>query len=390
MSLFARLLALSDRRVPTEDVLTEVVAHLFRLDAAARGAAGGLDGSLVVRWLRAVGALDDGPVAAVRVGTQRTYAPVGDGGRAGRPDLVVEVDRGGATEVVLVESKVDSGEGPDQLRAYAEQLRVRHGRAARRTLVYLTRNHDPKDPGEVVPAHGPPTGVAVEFLPARWYGVYRTVDDGLPSAPPVLGSLYADVLAFLAHLQMDLDTRLGGDDALALARAPRALRLLHATLFSGSPGVEAPARAFKRVTGWVSGETEAAKQVVPHGRYVAAYNPAGGEVLLGYRLGGDAGLVALLQLGTTTRTDEGRRAAAALRRLLENRPARVDGLDGRPVELEWETWDDARVRWAGGHLAVPVGGGGDLGRLRHVLLGLVGELGALWELEEFPWTALHA
>lgn len=52
-------------------------------------------------------------------------------------------------QLIFVESKLGSAEGADQLWRYADHLRNAEG-AERKTLVYVTRDYDPKEEAEVL------------------------------------------------------------------------------------------------------------------------------------------------------------------------------------------------------------------------------------------------
>lgn len=51
--------------------------------------------------------------------------------------------------MVMLESKISSKEGPEQLKRYAEHLHAMTGFKGK-ALLYVTRDYDPKDPGEVL------------------------------------------------------------------------------------------------------------------------------------------------------------------------------------------------------------------------------------------------
>jgi hypothetical protein len=68
----------------------------------------------------------------------------------------------------MVESKIGSGEGQDQLRRYSEHLEGMAGFDGK-TLLYVTRGYDRKDPKEIfVSLSGD-----VRFKQLRWHDFYR-------------------------------------------------------------------------------------------------------------------------------------------------------------------------------------------------------------------------
>ena len=68
----------------------------------------------------------------------------------------------------MIESKIGSGEGQEQLRRYAEHLDKLTG-VDGKALLYITRDYDPKDLGEIL------TGLDdnTRFKQLRWHDFYR-------------------------------------------------------------------------------------------------------------------------------------------------------------------------------------------------------------------------
>ena len=120
-SIFSQLFRYrpSGGRLSREDFFTEAFAGVLKKNHPLRIA--------FVKWLICQ------EVDRVDVETQWS---IGDGGR---PDIRIEASYGlsGAHHVVAMENKIDSEEGPDQLRRYEKELR-RYDAAATRTLVYAT------------------------------------------------------------------------------------------------------------------------------------------------------------------------------------------------------------------------------------------------------------
>ena len=379
MSIYARLLALSDRHVRTEDVLTEVVAHLLRRDADLRP----IGEPLVVRWLRDLGVAQ--AVVSVEIDTQRAYPALATGEASNRPDLVIEIERAdGSAEVVFVESKVDSGEGTDQLNRYARTLAASHASAATRLLVYLTRDPDPKE-GEAVLAGA----AAVQFRSSRWHHVYDVIHAAYDTAPPPLVSLYDDTLSFLRHLDMDHDARFTPADALALARIPRTLRFLDSTLWDGAPPLS---DRFAALLGGVNQKNAGLSRIRDHDRYTLYRKYEGGadsarfEVLLGYTFGGDGFPRLQLELGSLL-TDGGSEAVAQA----------IRALDGRAVTGQDWTWSAYRapeLSWGGAFVSVPVepllAGDDHADAFRNTLHALLDELERVMRQypDALPWNAL--
>ena len=138
-----KLVRLFPESVNLEDLFTEAAARLFERRH-----------DLCVAWLEGAGLLpragryDD---RYVRVSSQRTFAPLEHHDTASCPDLLIEVywlleeeptNEETVADVVMVESKIGSGEGQDQLRRYAEHLDDMSSFRGE-ALLYVTRAYDP-------------------------------------------------------------------------------------------------------------------------------------------------------------------------------------------------------------------------------------------------------
>lgn len=165
-SLLGRLLPLFTGTRRVEDLFTETVARPFERRP-----------ELCLSWLDSLGLITPATEESrrhVRVATQRSFLALDDHDSGSRPDLLLEVRRAdedakldGTVEVVTVESKIGSLEGQDQLKRYAGHLDQMVG--TRKTLVYITRAHDPKYETEVLAKLGGRVG----FKQARWHDFYR-------------------------------------------------------------------------------------------------------------------------------------------------------------------------------------------------------------------------
>lgn len=201
--LFERLLALSSsERRPEEDLLTEVVAALLRHDPR-----------LFWTWLKPAWP-DYEPHDEVEVATQVRRPKLAAHGSESRIDLVFSRRRGAEADVAYVESKVASGEGFEQLQRYADHLRESES-AARRLLVYVTREFDPKRT---------PRGDGFAWTQLRWHDLYHCLESNAGSA------LVAEARALMRHLRMDQSQTLTPLDLLTANELPRAFTKLVETL----------------------------------------------------------------------------------------------------------------------------------------------------------------
>lgn len=221
-SLLGRLVRLFPGSVPLEDLFTEAVARLFERRP-----------ELCVAWLEGAGLLSPPPAERsgdryVRVASQKPFVPLRHHDTASRPDLIVEVRRsfgdvaengGPVAHVVMVESKIGASEGQNQLRRYAEHL-GRMESFGDKTLVYVTRAYDPKDPREILAG----LGDDVRFEQLRWHGFYRFLQDAEKDA------LVEEVMLFMEEQGMARDYRFSAGDLVALSGMPRAFEIMDETL----------------------------------------------------------------------------------------------------------------------------------------------------------------
>lgn len=264
-SLLGRLLRLFPESVPLEDLFTEAVARLFE----ARP-------QLCLAWLEEVGLLTKTGQEYVRVTSQRTFVALEHHDTDSRPDLVIEVHRSSAEEpvedgavadVVMIESKIGSREGPEQLRRYAEHPDEIAGFSSK-ALVFITRGYDPKETGEILSD----LGDGVRFDQLRWHDFYRfllTVERD---------ALVEEVMAFMEEQVMARSYRLSTSDLMSLSGVPRAFEIFDETL-GGEVRAELESFAGKN--------TMPVKQSISELRWHRRYNTR--ALLHGWNLFCDAG-----------------------------------------------------------------------------------------------------
>jgi len=162
-SIFNRIFQYRQReqRTPREDYFTETfVAVIERYDELRDALAGWLAGVEVEK------------IQSVRIETQRSFS-VADSGNRRRPDIWMEVkDVDDACHWVIVENKIDSGEGDNQLADYAKILES-HSGLVTKSLVYITKFSSSTDP---------PSAKEVKFKHLRWSRVYDFLQKELRDA----------------------------------------------------------------------------------------------------------------------------------------------------------------------------------------------------------------
>ncbi len=375
MALFSRLLRLHRGATPVEDFFTEVVADLFEREP-----------DLALDWLCSVGAIPHGHrYRAVRVATQVTYPAILDHATESRPDLVLWLEAGaGLDDVVFVESKVGSSEGWAQLGRYAEHLAALEGVGAR-TLVYVTRDYDPKD-GDAITERAARVH-PVSFRQTRWYGFHRLLSAraAAPRASDVR-SLHHETLRFMAAHSMDQSNRFTPADALTLGRFRQSISFLDEALRSG------PAQRFAEYLGGKNRDAASLTQLRDHNRYVIYRDfdraHAYFSVVMGYQFGveGDDYPELRLQLGAIPGGAVGSQVSNAFQGL--------DGsVSGVAHAAPWSAWDlRPGTNWIGAHLSVPLrallAADDHLAAVRGTFDGLLDELERVMRAHPaLPWTA---
>jgi hypothetical protein len=270
-SLLGRLVRLFPESVPLEDLFTEAVARLFETRPV-----------LCLTWLEDAGLLSSGSAKAgegyVRVWSQKRFNPREHHDTASRVDLVIKVrwpSKDGvmedeAAEVVMIESKIGSKEGPEQLRRYAEHLEGMAG-FGYKTLLYITRSYDPKDGSEILSGLDKNT----RFEQLRWHDFYRflrTVEKD---------TLAEEVMTFMEEQGMAGSYRFSATDLMALSGVPRAFEILDETL---DEEVKAELESF--AGNKVKHEPEAMNNLRFHRRYVVMVHLQGWHLVCyaGYQM----------------------------------------------------------------------------------------------------------
>lgn len=212
-SLLGRLLPLFTGARRVEDLFTESIARLFERRP-----------DLCCKWLDEIGLIsppnENKQMYVQRVSTQKSFVALEGHDRGSRPDMIVGVSRTSEddeprpyTELVMLESKIGSWEGPEQLRRYAAHLGNMSG--DRKTLVYITRAYAPKDGKEIIAGTQ-----GVNFLQLRWHDFYKFLQTVEKDA------LVEEVMLFMEEQGMARSYRFSTTDLMALSGVPRAIEIL--------------------------------------------------------------------------------------------------------------------------------------------------------------------
>lgn len=129
------------------------------------------------------------------------------------PDIVITLPD---NSVLIIESKVDSSEGTDQLKRYAEQINAKYGEG---TLLYLTKNYDPK-----IENFFWDKGPKVKFEQCRWFDIYQLASKYKHHL------LINQMLEFMIHENISSDNKFSPVDIITLNNFSRVKRIIDETM----------------------------------------------------------------------------------------------------------------------------------------------------------------
>jgi len=250
MSLFSQLRRLDSSEL--EDFNTEIVAAVL---AHSKPHA--------LAWLRSEGLTAIVDPDEVSVTTQEELEALEDHVTGSRPDLAIRLTKNGQTELIYIESKIGSSEGASQLERYADHLEQAR-RYSRRTLIYLTRDYQPKEISR---------RTEVEFCQMRWADVYKFFN-----RLEINDSLTIEMLHFMKENNMDRSNQFTNIDILALTNFSKARKLMEQTMWEGVD------QQFTAVCGKHSDQGDSFLQLRNKSRYTMYYDNKQRScgILLGY------------------------------------------------------------------------------------------------------------
>ncbi len=189
-----------------EDLLTEVFAEIFEQQ------------DLLVQFLEVFLGEKCGQVSGVSVSTQRTFGKLSGHGVDSRPDLTIKFSDGSQPYIIFLESKLEAGEGPDQLKRYADHLKVYQELGYRTYLLYVTRYADAKDASNIFA-----TGQTTRLILLRWYQIYNWLTNNR--------NLYIDkILAFMEEIGLNDSRKFLPQDIYAIQEMSRLQRMMDESL----------------------------------------------------------------------------------------------------------------------------------------------------------------
>ncbi len=209
MSLFDQLRRLYRKdKFEMEDFHTEIVAQVLRNSHG-----------LTMAWLNGIKATSLSEPDCVTVVTQEKFAKLAGHATDSRPDIAIKVTKGAVVELILVESKVDAKQGPEQLQRYTEHLAAKTG-FDHTTLVFVTREFELPHSLSKLPPN-------VEFRQTRWFEFYNFLKAYVNS-----DGLARELKLFMEKNRMSLRNQFTAIDSLALGNFRAAKSLMDETLWS--------------------------------------------------------------------------------------------------------------------------------------------------------------
>ncbi len=208
-SLFIRLYQLiGDRdRNHLEDYFTEIFAEILQREDVFRD-------FLINR----IGLKVNGNLSIKEITTQKKYSKQDTHATDSRPDLMIRFSADSKSHVLFIENKLESFEGNQQLRRYADHLKTYESDDCLTHLVYITKAHDPKNKNEII-AHDN----HASFHQLRWYQVYS----GLKNYPSELVNI---ILEYMEEMQLNDSRRFIPQDIYAIQNMERIIRMMDSCL----------------------------------------------------------------------------------------------------------------------------------------------------------------
>jgi hypothetical protein len=255
MSLFKQLEKLyRPDRFQREDFLTEIVVQVLRNSQ-----------ELTLEWLRSLG-VTDLKNAYIKIDPQVVFGKLAGHDTDSRPDMAISLVEGGNTELILIESKVDSKQGGTQLQRYADHLAAEKERKAlkKTSLVFITRDYEAATVALSAPDH------SFNFKNTRWFEFYNKLKAHVKKNSDGLAE---QLKLFMEENRMSLGNQFRSTDLVAMENYLSAKALMDETL-NGEVSEKT-----KKIFGSVSNlKRNVDEQLRDHHRYVI-YS---GECVIGY------------------------------------------------------------------------------------------------------------
>lgn len=181
-----------------EDFLTEIMAEVLE------------DGKKLQSFVETFLDIKNQSIQDIEVSTQKTFLKLEGHDSDSRPDLVLQFSDNDGKYVVFLENKLDSTEGREQLKRYAEHLKRDQNNGSKTFLLYITRYAESKNEDGIFSL-----GKTATFIQIRWYKVY----EWLKNEP--YDSFNKKVLEFMEGIRLDESRKFSPQDMYAMQNLNR-------------------------------------------------------------------------------------------------------------------------------------------------------------------------
>jgi hypothetical protein len=256
MSLFSTLLRLqvSSHGTPTEDYLTELFAYALQEYPAI------MDDFLKLVKIKKAKDSD------TSLRTQYRFPKLKGHERESVPDMILFL----SDHTVIIENKVGSTEGYQQLKRYAEHLNAL--KETKRTLVFITRDYEPKEKEKITRD----CTEEINYIELRWHHIFRLLK------PYAKDASIQQILIFMSDKSLASNNRFSPMDIAAMSNFGRVRNMLDHSM-NGKALAE-----FKKIAGGVSKQVSNDKEYKTWDRYIYYKHKGKIAIYLGYWMNGNS------------------------------------------------------------------------------------------------------
>ena len=205
MGIFKTLfdLRLKAHNRPLEDYLTEIISYILRNNLE-------LLNDFLIHFK-----IVETPVESFNITSQLTLKKLKKHQSDSRPDMVIFLE----DRVIFFENKINSSEGFNQLKRYAEHLD--HLTDGKKTLVYLTKHYDLKNPEKIFSD----CSNDITFIQVRWHKVYRFFENYKDDP------LVFELLLFMKQIHLSMHNQFNPSDIITLTNFTNVRKMMDETMF---------------------------------------------------------------------------------------------------------------------------------------------------------------
>lgn len=243
VSIFNNLLRLKSNSnvIPLEDFFTEIFAYLLKSSDV-----------LLCDWLNHF-SISHIEFENSFVSTQESFDALDEHLSGSKPDILIELSNKNRKQMIFIECKIDSVEGNDQLRRYAEQLDDTNN-IDLCVLIYITRDYEKKD--ENIIFNNCKNSNKLKFKQLRWYENYQFLKSNQQNV------MIKEALKFMEENNMSLNNKFSNIDILALTNFPKVRKMMDETMFGDV------SNKFEAIAKGISQSSTCMTQFRDHNRYI--------------------------------------------------------------------------------------------------------------------------